>query len=68
MSRKSGQISSSTFKVFELQEEEEEEEEDLLLFAALRRTKYNQKYKLKKQHDRIHIASSIDTSIADCSA
>ena len=45
-----------------------EEEEDLLLFAALRRTKYNQKYKLKKQHDRIHIASSIDTSIADCSA
>ena len=67
MSRKSGQISSSTFKVFELQEEEEEEE-DLLLFAALRRTKYNQKYKLKKQHDRIHIASSIDTSIADCSA
>ena len=50
------------------EEEEEEEEEDLLLFAALRRTKYNQKYKLKKQHDRIHIASSIDTSIADCSA
>ena len=46
----------------------QEEEEDLLLFAALRRTKYNQKYKLKKQHDRIHIASSIDTSIADCSA
>ena len=31
-------------------------------------TKYNHNHKLKQQDESIHIASSIDTSVADCSA